>query len=320
MSKTINVPGRNEVSITGTLHNVVMREGTTKPEKGAKPYRSGTITVRVNQHYGANGGVDEVSEIPVEFIAMKFKKDGTINSAWERLGDFLENGPFKSIQQVGLDRASRIRVPAKFATLNENMYSPDGETIRTTWRISSSFFNQMRGTGEPGTANADAATFCMDVFLMTMDREVSSEGEETGRLHIRGAVVQYGQRLDVLDFYVENPSAIDFIERNYNVNDTVNLVGRIRYTSATEEIHEESSWGEVIPKTTTRYKHELIVVNGSDAPYEDEMAYDPTDIATLNADRQGRREQIKIDYRNSKAAKAAAKAPVASAAETYDWE
>ena len=67
MSKSINVQSSNAVTITGKLNDVVVREGTSK--NGGKPYRAGTVTIRVEQTYG---GKSEISEIPVQFIAMKF--------------------------------------------------------------------------------------------------------------------------------------------------------------------------------------------------------------------------------------------------------
>ena len=317
MSKSIQNPAKNEVSITGTLHSVVIRDGIAKGS--GKPYRSGTVTLRVNQHYGANGGVDEISEIPVSFVAMKFKRDGSQNPAYDNLKEFMEGGSYHSIQEVGLEHATRLRVSGKYGNLSENMFvGRDGETINSGWRVNSSFFGVVRGGGEASPSNGDSATFSTDIFIMSIDDEVTAEGEATGRLHIRGAIVRYGQRLDVMDFYAENPGVVDFMSRNYNVNDTVNVVGRIRYTSTVEETHEESSWGEVIPKSTTRTKRELILVNGADEVFDDEMAYDPADIATLNADRNSRREQLKIDARNKAAASKAAKAPVDNGG--YDWE
>ena len=68
MSKSVNNPSSNAVTITGKLSDVVVREGTSK--QGGKPYRAGTVTIRVDQTYG---GKSEVSEVPVQFIAMKFK-------------------------------------------------------------------------------------------------------------------------------------------------------------------------------------------------------------------------------------------------------
>lgn len=312
MSKPVSTPAHNSVSISGTLVDVVLRDGISKTSQ--KPYRGGTATIRVNQHYGANGGVDETSDIPVNFIAMKFKKDGSISAAYTQLAAFTD-GTFRSIQDVGAERASRIRVDGRFGSLSENMYvGRDGSTVNSATQINTSFFSREGGT-------TDSATFTLDIYIMAMNREINTAGEETGRLHIRGAVVQWGQRLDVLDFYVENPGVIDFYERNYNVNDTVKVVGRIRWTSITEEKPTENSWGEYVPQTTTRTKRELILVNGDDSPYDEEIAYATSDIQILNADRTSRREQLKIDARNrASASKAKAAAKVAAnMTDGMDW-
>lgn len=313
MSKPVSTPAHNSVSISGTLVDVTMRDGISKTTQ--KPYRGGTATIRVNQHYGANGGVDEVSDIPVDFIAMKFKKDGSLNAAYTQLGAFTD-GTFRSIQDVGLERASRIRVDGRFGTLSENMYvGRDGSTVNSAVRINTSFFSREGGT-------TDSATFTIEIYIMGMNREINTSGEETGRLHIRGAVVQWGQRMDVLDFYVENPGVIDFYERNYNVNDTVKVVGRIRWTSMVEEKPAENSWGEYVPQTTTRTKRELILVNGDDNPYEEELTYATSDIQSLNADRTSRREQLKIDARNRASAKKAQAAAKVNAGigDGMEWE
>lgn len=314
MSKSINIQSNNAVTIVGKLNDVVVREGVSK--NGGKPYRSGTVTIRVDQTYG---GKQEVSEIPVQFIAMKFKKDGTSNPAYESVGQLTSQ--FKSIQNYGYDEASRIRVNGKSGNISENMFvGRDGEQVISSWRVNSSFFNEVRGSIEAVPANADCATFNVDIFIMSMIREVTAEGEETGRLKIRGGLIQYGGKLDCLDFYVEDPTAVDYIERNWNMNDTVNAVGRIRYTSETviQDYHSENSWGESIPpQPTTQIKRELIITHGSDEPFDEDVAYAPEDIQVVNADRNNRKEQLKIEAR-SKAVQKAAKPAVA--ASDYGWE
>ena len=317
MSKSINVQSNNAVTITGKLNDVVVREGTSK--NGGKPYRAGTVTIRVEQTYGGKG---EISEIPVQFIAMKFKKDGTSNPAYESVGQLTSQ--FKSIQNYGYDEASRIRVAGKSGNISENMFvGRDGEQVVSSWRINSSFFNEVRGGEAPG--NADCATFNMDIFIMAMTREMTAEGEETGRLKIRGGLVKYGGKVDCLDFFVENPTAIDFIERNYNQNDTAHFVGRIRFTSETITRQSENTWGESIPQTTTRKKRELIItgpgIGHEDGPNEEENSYNPEDIRVAMADRNTLKEQKKIEARaKAKTGKAAPAAATSSAAPTYDWE
>ena len=85
MYKSIDTPALNSVVINGALLGLDMREGKSAPSKGSKPYRSVNATVRVNQTYG---GKSEVSELPVSFIAMKHKKDGTDNPVYETLGKY----------------------------------------------------------------------------------------------------------------------------------------------------------------------------------------------------------------------------------------
>lgn len=311
MSKLTSNPSNNSVTITGKLNDVVVREGTSKV--GGKPYRAGTATIRVDQTYG---GKNEVSEVPVQFIAMKFKKDGTSNPAYESLGQLTTQ--FKSIQNYGFDQASRIRVNGRSGNISENMFvGRDAEQVVSSWRINASFFNAVGSDSMP--ANADCATFNMDIFIMSITREMTPEGEETGRLKIRGGVVQWGNKLDQLDFFVEDPTAVEYIERTWSMNDTVNVVGRIRYTSQTvaKSYHSENSWGEAIPETTTQVKRELIITHGSDEPFDEDLAYAPEDIQVLNADRNNRKEQLKIEAR-SKATQKASKPIVETS--NYGWE
>lgn len=314
MSKSIENQAQNYATVVGTLLDASVKEKETKSDK--RPFRAATVTLRVNQAYGGKG---EVSEIPISMIAMKFKKDGTINPAYENLGALKTD--YQSAQQVGEAGASRLRFSGKSVNLRENMFadSRNVENVVSTWQVNATFFNEVRGSGETSVSNADCATFNVDIYLMSIARELTAEGEETGRLKIRGGVVQYGSKLDCFDFFVEDPTAVDHIERNWAINDTVNAMGRIRHISETVTYESENTWGEAIPRTSTRTKHELIITQGSDFALDDEKAYSPEDIKKLNADRNQRKEQIKIDARNKKQKKAVAAATTSSAS-GYEWE
>lgn len=317
--KSIENQSANSVNITGTLMDVVLREGKTK--KDGKPYRSGTATIRVNQHYGNK---DEVSDIQENFIAMKFKNDGQNNSNYTNYGKFAD-GTYKTAQNVGIENATRLRSSgAHNGRITENMFATakDPETVISTWRIDTTFFNEANGSVSTPTSNADCATFNVDMVVLEIGREMNTSGEETGRLKIVGGLIQYGPRLDCVTFYVENPSAIDFLERNWQVNDTVNAVGRIRVATQTVSYHSENSWGEEIPQESTRTKRELIITssNGPDGgmPYDEDMSYDIEDVKRLNAERKIRKEQAKVTARNSgnKTAAATNEAPKSA----YGWE
>lgn len=312
MYKSIDTQALNSVVITGSLLNLELREGKTK--KDAKPYRAANASVRVNQFYG---GKEETSEIPLSFIAMKFKKDGTNNPVFDTLGGYANE--YKTAERNGLEAATHVQINGRRGNgqLSENMFvdNRNPENVISSWNIRASFLNEVRSN--TAVSGADCATFDVEIFILNLEREVSAMGEETGRLKIRGGIVQWGRSLDVLDFYVEDPSAVDYIERNYNINDTVHVVGRVRYTSEINTYQVENSWGEAIPQTTTKKKHELIITHGDDEPLPEERAYDPEDIRVLVADRTARKEQKKMEAKSKPAQKPAEVAPTTT---KYGWE
>ena len=314
MYKSIDVAAKNSVVINGALLGLEIREGKSAASKGSKPYRAANATIRVNQRYG---GKDEISEIPVSFIAMKHKKDGTDNPVYDTIGKY--GSEYRTAQRDGIDMATSVSVNGRRGngTLSENMFcdARNPENVISSWNINASFLNENRGNSP--ASSADCATFDIEIFILNMDREVNISGEETGRLKIRGGVVKFGRKIDCMDFFVEDPTAVDYIERNYAVNDTVNVVGRIRMTSEPVTSESQNSWGEAIPQTTTKKKRELIITHGSDEPYTEEMAYDPEEIRILITDRQAVKEQKKMEARN-KASAPKAQAPVAKPA--YGWE
>lgn len=318
MFKSIDIPAQNSVVINGALLNLDMREGKSAASKGSKPYRSVNATVRVNQNYG---GKSEISEIPVSFISMKFKKDGTDNPVYETLGKYAVE--YKTATRDGIENATCVNINGRRGngTLSENMFATaqNPETVVSGWNINASFLNESRGMA-PGNSG-DCATFDVEIFILNIDREITPEGEESGRLKIRGGIVQYGRKLSCLDFFVEDKGAIDYIERNYNVNDTAHFVGRIRYTSETVTYEAANTWGESIPQTSSRKKRELIItgpgVGGEDGPYDEERSYDPEDIRVLVADRNALKEQKKVEAR-AKASKPATSA--AAPKPVYGWE
>lgn len=325
MFRSISTPAVNSVVVNGNLIGFDLREGKTGAAKGSKPYRSANAVVRVNQMYNNK---EEISEIPVGFFSMKFKKDGTNNPIYETLGGYATE--YKTAERHGIENASKVNVNGRRGNgiLSENMFaSPQNpETVISTWNIGATFLNEARGQAVGNSG--DCATFDVEIFIFDMNRELTAEGEETGRLKIRGGIVQYGGRVDVLDFFVENPTAIEFIDRNYSNNDTAHFVGRIRFTSETVVHKTENTWGETIPQSTTRKKRELIITGpgagAESGPNEEENSYNPEDIRVAMADRNALKEQKKVEARakaaSGKTASATSNATAAAGSATYDWE
>lgn len=296
MSKNIMTEANNKVNIVGKLMDVTLGSGTLSD---GRKYERASLTVRVNQTFG---GREEVSEIPLSMFATQYTKTNKVNPAYEQIQNLKK---MKTAQNVGIDDADTVRVSG--ATLRENNFVSKSGQLINGWQINTSFI---------GTTNAsDVATFQEELFIMDMHDEVDREGDPTGRLVIKGGLVQYGGKLDVLEFIVEQPEAVEFISRNWNVNDTIGTVGRIRVTSQEEKSSgKTSSWGEDIPETTTRFVRELIITKGDDEGHEEEFAYDPTDIKKAFNVRKALIEQMQTEATQPKPTAAA------TSASKYSWE
>ncbi len=295
--KEITVQAQNKVNINGKLLDVTTGSGTLSD---GRAYERANLTVRVQQSYG---GRDEVSEIPVSMFASQFTTRGTPNPAYKSLQDLKT---FKTAQDVGFDDADTVRLTG--CSLRENAFVSKSGQLINGWQINTSFINK--------TTMQDTATFVIDIFIMDMHDEVDRDGDSTGRLVIKGGIVQYGGKLDVVEFIVEGPEQVDYIQRNWNINDTVTAKGRVRVTSVeVKDSGKNSSWGEDIPDTTTRFIRELIIVSGDDEGKEEEFAYDPTDIKKAFNVRKANIEQLQMD-----AKKASSSKPAQTSSSKYSWE
>ena len=298
--KSVQVQANNKINLAGKLMDARLGSGTLSD---GRPYQRATVTVRVTQTYANK---EETSDVQVGMFATEFTSTGKPNPAWKSINDLKL---MKTAQNVGIDAAANVRMTG--VTLQENNFMSRTGQLINGWQLRGSFINE---------ANvAPIASFNTDIFIMDMHDEINREGDVTGRLVIKGGIVQYAGKLDVVEFIVEAPDTVEYITRNWSENSTVNVRGRIRVLSQEEET-QSSDWGEDVPDTTTRFVRELIVTTGSDEPVEEDFAYDPVEIKKAFNDRKAYIEQLQIEGRN-KASKSAgvANAPEASS-KKYDWE
>lgn len=298
MSKNIMEQATNKVNIVGKLLDTTFREGKTST---GQTYESCNFTVRVTQSYG---GREETSEIPVSIFATQYTSQNKPHPGYKNIQEMKK---MKTVQDYGEAEATVVRMTN--ANIRENNFVSRSGQLVNGWQINTSFLNEGK--------TADIASFNMDIFIMDMHEEMDREGEPTGRLVIKGAVVQYQGKLDVIEFIVEGADAVNYISRNWEENQTVNVGGRIRFTSQEEKRSaNESSWGEELPETSTRMVRELIITRGSDEPFDEDFAYDAAEIRKAFNERKARLEQLQVD-----AKKGAANKPAATSSNSkYSWE
>ena len=294
--KSVQIQAGNKINLCGKLMDVAFGNGKLSD---GRPYERATVTIRVTQTYG---GKEETSDVQVGMFATEYTSTGKPNPAWKSIMDLKR---MNTAQNVGIDAAAHVRMTG--ATLSENNFVSRTGQLINGWQIRGSFINEAK--------LSDVASFVTDIFIMNMHDEVDRENDTTGRLVIKGGIVQYGGKLDVIDFIVEAPDTVEYISRNWKVGDTVTVKGRIRVTSQEEEV-QSSGWGEDVPDTTTRFVRELIITTGDDEGKEEEFAYDPAEIKKAANDRKAMIEQMQINAR-----KVAPKQGAGSANTTsYDWE
>ena len=294
--KNIQTESYNSINIVGKLLSITTRSGKTSTEK---PYESITLVVRVEDEIE---GKKTVSEIPVNFFASPYTNAGAENPLYKNLQKMKE---LHSIQTHGLEGADLIRLSK--ANVRENYFVSRGGQLVDGWQLRGAFCNSVKEGAK------QEATFNMDGFILDIHDEVNRDGDTTGRLIFKVAVVQYAEAVDVFDLIVEAPDKADYLQRLLDVGQTFRFAGHIRYTTEQEQKPTAtSSWGETISDDVTRTVRELIVTGGGEAPYEEDLGYDPVEIKKALNVRKAKMEQAQID----------AKPKAKSAAQTgkFDWE
>lgn len=298
--KDLMIPSENKMNLVGKLMNVEFGEGKLSD---GREYKRATVTIRVTQPVD---GKEETSEIPVGFFATPYTSTGKANPAYKSLVDLKE---LKTAQNVGVDNADQVRITS--GSLSENNFVSRTGNLINGFQIRGSFINPAK--------LGDVATFVTEIYIMDIHDETDREGDPTGRLVVRGGIVQYGGKLDVLDFIVEAPDKVEFVSRNWETNKTLVVKGRVRVTSHEVTSGGESSgWGEDIPDTTTTFVRELIITGGDDEGKEEDFSYDPAEIKKGFNQRKAKIEQLQIDAR-SRMPKQGGSGSQADA-KKYDWE
>ena len=137
-----------------------------------------------------------------------------------------------------------------------------------------------------------------EIYLRSIEDEVDSSGEETGRLILKGFSVGYKNRLDMLKFAVGLPKAVDFIKKNWDIDSSVKVEGYIRNRfvekSTTDEI--EDGFGEAIDFGGSGIQRELVITRGGPV----DRGWEEDDLRRAAAMRE---ERIETEIAKAKASR-----------------
>lgn len=275
----------NRVKIEGILSEIDLVDGEFTKDGKTMPYIRGNVKIRVNYSYENK---DYDIDVPVDVFVTKWTRNGTINPAYKSMEDVKNN--FVSIAAAatlgkGEEMADRVRITNGQLTENA-FYASTGELVCQT-RITASFINKIKKEDcKP------EATFINNMVVAGIIDEMDDMGEPTGNLIIRGAVVQYGDKVDIINYKVTKKSAVDYISSNWSQGDTVHINGILNYSAKTVSTTIENDFGDPITDYRTVNVRELLIVGGS-APFSEDMAYTSEDISSALAARKARIEATK---------------------------
>ena len=266
----MNYKDNNKVNIVGLLseNNVEQRE------KDGRKYVTGNIKIQITPE----------NVIPINVFAFENTKAGTKNPAYTQIMSICDKGI--SLAACGGDITKATKVRANTCRFEENMFASrfNGNIISST-RVTGSFFTL-------GASEDPKAVFTCGINIRSIKEEVNSDGEETGRLLVEGAIEQYN-RWDILTFIAESQQAVDYIRANWEKGDTVSISGRIVGKTITQTVtsDNEGGFGEPEEETRTYHRIEYVITSGGE-PKEDEFAYDKDKVKEGLADRERRKAEL----------------------------
>lgn len=278
----------NSVKIEGILSEIDLKTGTSTKNGKTSEYIGGSIKVRVNQMLN---GVNTDLDIPVFMFANKLKNDGNPNPAYASIERVMNE--YVSIAAGGMDAADRIRITNGNIRMNE-YYGQTGN-LNSYPRINASFVTKLTDL----TKFSPEATFSVVFVIGSMGYDTDKDGVAIeNRFKIRGILPQYGDAVDVVDFYATSPNVISAVSSYWNQGDTVKINGKLNFTSTVEEKMVEVDFGEPRMERRTVSVSELIITGGSQTPLEGDFAYDADEIKSALADRQARLAKAKEESKN----------------------
>ena len=283
------IQSENIVKIEGILAETNLEEKKFLKDGKQTEAIGGSITIRVEQKIGEK---DVVSDVPVYMFATKLTKKGTANPAYENIKNIKDN--YVSIAASDEAHADKVRITNGDIRMNE-YYGRNGNLVSFP-RINASFVQRVRETEE----FLPKAEFTCTAVVLQQDYELDKDQNETGRYLLKTAIVQYGDRLDVVPFIVESKKAINYISSNWESGNTVRINGKLNFSFKVIREVKESAFGDPVVNERTISTSELIVTGGSD-PIEGEGSYSSEDIQAGLAKRMANLETLKNKANTKKA-------------------
>lgn len=197
---------------------------------------------------------------------------------------------YKAVADVGADEADRVRVVGQ---LNPYL-GPNGQEYMG---YRGSFFTRINGRKDEFTPEA---TFSTEMYIERLVPEMTKEGEETGRLKIKGWLPTYNG-IEPIELIVDADNAAA-VEATYEPKQTTEFSGDIVNNRIVTEIEKPGAFGKPKKEVKTKFINELVVTWGDmvyDAEEGEKAPYNPETIQKAIEERNAELQSKKAEGKKS---------------------
>lgn len=241
----------NRIWITGELAEYDL---SIKEDREGKTYISGQVIVKsiINE---------EENLIPIDFFSRKEKQDGTPNKLFA--------------SYVAMESKIGKRVSIQGEIQENRFYQESSGQVISYNRVAGRFVNDARQNQE------DRADFTFSGYVVA---PISERLDKDGKLifhEITLAESNYNGELPVyVKFTVKNPKTADVMADLYQKGNTVKINGIYQVETSSEEVTEETAFGEPVKRVYTSTFRNFVITSGYE-PAE-KGAYEAEDIIVLD--------------------------------------
>ena len=289
----------NTEHIEGRIYQHNLEKKTVQNQTSqnfGKEFISGNLEIAVDE--------EGLVVIPVHFtFVTETTSNGNKNATYFNLEKIInENNTWIT---KGKDEATKVRIDTALAV--NDFYNRDDQLITTKVNEGGfvSFVSELCPENERNTFTVD--------MLITQATRVEADPEkhiDKDYVTVKGAVFNFRNDLLPVDFVVRNADGMDYFESLGVTNAEPILTkvwGRIDCRTLSNEIKEETAFGEEAVRTFERKIKEWTITGGAKVPYEfgDETVLTAAELTKASQDRQLRLADVKKrrdEYQAQKAA------------------
>ena len=274
----------NSVEVIGIVSEKDLKEEIVD---GVKQI-SGSVTVKTS----------DVNFVRFNVKASEKKRDGSPSSIYSGLVTVMNE--YKSIAEVGEENADKVRISSSDSI---NLYRSK-QTGNSVIGFKTNFFNRVKSS-EDYEPKAD---FAIETYIKSITPEVNTNGEETGRILVRGWCPTYSG-IEEITLVAEGEIA-SAVESTFEIGQTVEFYGEI-VNNRVETVREiPVAIGKPRIERKVSYKNDMVITGASEA-YEEGGAIAPYTKEAIDKALQER--ENKIAEEKAKSNSTAATKPSAAA-------